>query len=201
MAVTALMLYLVFGALGFGWRTWTHYRHTGSTGFQGIRGRFGSLEWCAGTGFITAILIGITAPLLQMTGLLDPVSVLHAMPIQTFGILLAVVGTAATVYAQLDMGESWRIGVDPNETTTLVRSGVFVVVRNPIFTGMLTFGAGIVLAAPNPLAIAGFALLLASIQLQVRVVEEPYLLRVHGNDYSRYLETVGRFLPRIEHTR
>jgi hypothetical protein len=29
-------------------------------------------------------------------------------------------------------GESWRIGVDTSETTTLVRQGAFAIVRNPI---------------------------------------------------------------------
>ena len=91
--------------------------------------------------------------------------------------MLALVGIAATVYAQVDMGDSWRIGVDPGERTTLVRSGVFGRVRNPIFTAMLTFGAGIALVTPNLVALVGFVLLVGSIELQVRVVEEPYLLR------------------------
>ena len=61
---------------------------------------------------------------------------LHAPWIQLIGIVVAVAGIAATVYAQVDMGDSWRIGVDPSETTTLVRTGVFGIVRNPIFTAM-----------------------------------------------------------------
>ena len=40
------------------------------------------------------------------------------------GAAIAVLGIAATVYAQLDMGDSWRIGVDPSETTTLVRTAI-----------------------------------------------------------------------------
>src|SRR3546814_15382651 len=65
--------------------------------------------------------------------------------IQVGGTVLAVAGIAATLYAQRDMGESWRIGVDPSETTTLVLRGVFGLVRNPIFTAMLIFAAGITL--------------------------------------------------------
>ena len=75
------------------------------------------------------------------------------------------------------MGQSWRIGVDPSETTTLVRHGVFARVRNPIFTAMLIFAAGITLMTPNPLALAAFLVLLVTIELQVRVVEEPYSTR------------------------
>ena len=111
--------------------------------------------------------------------------------------MIAIVGIAATVYAQLDMGDSWRIGVDPNETTTLVRSGVFGWVRNPIFTAMVVFGLGIALVTPNVVALVGFALLVVTIELQVRVVEEPYLLTVHGETYRDYLAGVGRFIPKI----
>lgn len=54
-----------------------------------------------------------------------------------------VVGIAiATVYAQLEMGGSWRIGVDERETTTLERTGVFGRIRNPICTAIFTFGLG-----------------------------------------------------------
>ena len=95
------------------------------------------------------------------------------------------------------MGDSWRIGVDPSETTTLVRTGVFGRVRNPIFTAMITFGFGIALVTPNVVAIVGFVLLVATIELQVRVVEEPYLLTVHGDAYRDYLANVGRFLPGV----
>ncbi|AMO62344.1 protein-S-isoprenylcysteine methyltransferase [Mycolicibacterium phlei] len=197
MPVTALGLYLIFAVLGFGWRSWTQYRHTGSTGFRGIHGRPGSPQWLAGAGFLAAILAGAAAPLLQLLGIVNPVTILQATWIQTTGIVLAGVGIAATLYAQRDMGQSWRIGVDPNETTTLVRHGVFALVRNPIFAAMLIFAAGITLITPNPLALVAFLVLLVTIELQVRVVEEPYLNAVHGRAYRDYCGAVGRFVPHI----
>jgi protein-S-isoprenylcysteine O-methyltransferase Ste14 len=197
MPVVALALFTVFAALGFGWRSWEQRRRTGSTGFKGISGRPGSAEWFAGVGFVAALAAAVVAPVLQLTGVVSPVGVLHEPWIQTTGIVIAVVGIAATVYAQVDMGDSWRIGVDPNETTTLVRSGVFGRVRNPIFTAMMTFGFGIALVTPNLVALAGFLLLVATIELQVRIVEEQYLLTVHGDTYREYLAAVGRFVPGV----
>ncbi|OBK88388.1 methyltransferase family protein [Mycolicibacter sinensis] len=197
MAVIAIVLYVVFAALGFGWRSWVQYRRTGSSGFRGVSGRLGSLEWLAGAGFVIALIAGIAAPVLQLAGAVSPVSVLQLPWLQGVGTVLALVGIAATVYSQLDMGDSWRIGVDAGETTTLVRHGVFARVRNPIFAAMLAFAAGIALMAPNPLALSAFCVLLGTIELQVRVVEEPYLEGVHGDAYRRYLQTVGRFLPVI----
>ena len=62
---------------------------------------------------------------------------------------------------------------------------------------MMTFGFGIALVTPNLVAIAGFLLLAATIELQVRIVEEPYLLTVHGDAYRDYLANVGRFVPGV----
>ncbi|MFN8228669.1 MAG: isoprenylcysteine carboxylmethyltransferase family protein [Mycobacterium sp.] len=195
MPLIALVLFAVFAVLGFGWRSWLQHRRTGSTGFKGVSGRPGSAEWFAGAGFVLALLIAVAAPALQWAGRVAPVPWLHAPWIQVTGIALALLGIAGTVYAQIDMGNSWRIGVDPAERTELVRSGVFGRVRNPIFTAMLTFGLGITLVTPNVVALAGFVLLLATIEMQVRMVEEPYLAAVHQDSYRSYTQEVGRFVP------
>jgi protein-S-isoprenylcysteine O-methyltransferase Ste14 len=34
-------------------------------------------------------------------------------------------------------------------------------------------------------------------ELQVRLIEEPYLLATHGGTYQRYAATTGRFVPGI----
>ncbi|MDV3130783.1 MULTISPECIES: methyltransferase family protein [Mycobacterium] len=200
MPTIALVLFAVFALLGFGWRSWEQRRRTGSTGFRGISGRPGSVEWFAGVGFIISMGIAVFAPILQMLRVVAPVNFLHAPWIQITGAVIAVIGIATTVYAQLDMGDSWRIGVDKSETTTLVRTGVFGWVRNPIFTAMMTFGLGLALITPNPVAVIGFALLIVTIELQVRVVEEPYLLTAHGEAYRDYLAAVGRFIPGVGRT-
>jgi protein-S-isoprenylcysteine O-methyltransferase Ste14 len=36
-----------------------------------------------------------------------------------------------------------------------------------------------------------------AVELQVRVVEEPYLLAMHGSAYVSYAVRAGRFVPRI----
>lgn len=103
MPVVALVLFAVFGLLGFGWRSWLQHRRTGSTGFRGVSGRVGSAEWFAGVGFVVAMAAAFFAPVLQLAGLVSPLSLLHAPWIQFTGIAFAVIGIAATVYAQVDM--------------------------------------------------------------------------------------------------
>jgi protein-S-isoprenylcysteine O-methyltransferase Ste14 len=196
-ATVALALFAVYGVLGFAWRSWLQYRRTGSSGFLGASGRIGSVEWIAGTGFGVALVVAISAPILQRIGVIEPIAILRVAWIQAAGIALAVLGIGAMVHAQLQMGDSWRIGVDERETTVLVHNGVFARVRNPIYTAMFTFGIGIVAVTPNVVAFAGFILLVTTIELQVRCVEEPYLSRQHGEAYRDYTAAVGRFIPGV----
>ena len=62
---------------------------------------------------------------------------------------------------------------------------------------MLTFDLGIALVTPNFVALAGLALAVAALELQVRRVEEPYLLGKHGQAYRSLTASVGRFVPGV----
>lgn len=56
---------------------------------------------------------------------------------------------------------------------------------------------GLTLMTPNPLSVLALVVITVAIQLQVRVVEEPYLARTHGEGYAAYLASVGRFVPGV----
>ncbi len=191
----ALGLYALYMALAFGLRTWLQLRRTGESGFKGISGRLGSLEWIAGVLFVLAIAIGVAAPVLDVTGALEPLDALDSAGVRATGVAIFIVGLVGTLYAQVAMGESWRIGVDVDERTALVTSGPFAIVRNPIFAAMLPASLGLALLVPNIAALAGFGALVLALQIQVRLVEEPYLLRQHGEAYRNYAARVGRFVP------
>jgi protein-S-isoprenylcysteine O-methyltransferase Ste14 len=193
----ALALYAAYLGLAFGVRTLIQLQRTGSTGCHGLGGKPGSPEWLAGVGFAMALVLGATAPVLAQVDVLEPIAALDSDSGHIVGAALAAVGIAATFAAQVAMGTSWRIGVDHNERTALVTGGPFRFVRNPIFSAMIPTALGLVLLVPSWIALAGFVGLLVALDLQVRVVEEPYLLRVHGREYADYAARVGRFVPGV----
>ncbi|MGC4938680.1 methyltransferase family protein [Kribbella sp. DT2] len=194
MALTALVLYVVWFAFAFGIRAVIHRRRTGDAGFRGLSGTPGSAPWWAGVLFALAVLMGLFAPIAALLGL-SPLEFLTARWIQVAGLVIALAGMAATTVSQVSMGTSWRVGVDATERTELRTTGVFAWVRNPVFTAMLLTAAGLTLMAPNLLGVAGWVALFVAIQLQVRVVEEPYLRSTHAESYTTYTAQTGRFLP------
>lgn len=195
MNALALALYVVFFTAAFGWRTWLQWRRTGDTGLR-MHAEPGTLQWWAKLGFVAALAAGVAAPVTGLAGL-SPIPRLDHDALRAVGTAVAVVGMLATVAAQRQMGESWRIGVDPAERTGLVTHGIFGHVRNPIFTAMLIGAIGFTLMVGNWVAVAGLVALVAALEVQVRAVEEPYLARIHGDAYDDYAATAGRFLPGV----
>jgi protein-S-isoprenylcysteine O-methyltransferase Ste14 len=109
------------------------------------------------------------------------------------GWLLFLGGLAVTLIAQVQMGASWRIGID-DRPTQLVTGGLFAFSRNPIFFGMFLTFAGVVLISPAPWTLIGSAVAVILVSLQVRL-EERNLARIHGHAYATYAAQVGRFVP------
>ena len=192
--IVALVIELGLFATAFAWRTYAHRRATGDTGWRGFSGAPWSIEWLAGHGFALALLLGALAPLAELQGH-DPAY--DASSVRYFGLGVAATGVALTLLAQTSMGDSWRVGVDEAETTTLRTTGVFAIVRNPIFSATAVTTIGLTIAIPNMVSLAGTVMLIAAIQGQVRRVEEPYLSRTHATAYAAYAQSVGRFIPAV----
>jgi protein-S-isoprenylcysteine O-methyltransferase Ste14 len=195
MAAAALVLYGITLALTFGVRIALQVRRTGSTGVRGVAPGAGPLEWFAGALFVLGLAACAAAPALALLDVLAPIPALDGRAGHAIGVVLAAGGIVLTFLAQLAMGDAWRIGVDPEERTQLVTAGPFALVRNPIYSAMFPTVFGLVLMVPSALAIAGLLTLAFGLELQVRLVEEPHLLRSHGDEYADYAARVGRFVP------
>ena len=119
--VLALILLVIFYAVAFGLRTWQHLRATGSTGFRGISGRPGSVEWLGGVLFAAGVALSLAAALGEAAGWVPPLWEPGAAT-TVVGIVVTVTGIVATYVAQVSMGDSWRIGVQEGDCRSLPAS-------------------------------------------------------------------------------
>jgi protein-S-isoprenylcysteine O-methyltransferase Ste14 len=191
----ALALWALFGLTAVVARVLIHWRRTGTTGVRGISGRVGSAEWFGGVAFVAATVLGVAAPVLDETDLVDPIGALDGVGTQIGGVVLYVLGLGGLLWSQRALGRSWRIGVDETERTALVTHGPYELVRNPIYTAMTSVFGGLALLVPSVVALASVVLLVIALEMQTRLVEEPYLVNSQGDSYADYAARVGRFLP------
>ncbi len=194
MAGWAVGLLVVYLGLAFGVRVVVALRTTGRTGIAGLRGA-PPLELLGGALFVAALAMGSANPILVLADGLEPIESLETDALRAIGFLCCGIGIAGTFLAQMAMGASWRIGVDESERTELVTDGVFALCRNPIYTFMVIAWLGFALLVPTWLSLASIPVGIVAFEVQVRLVEEPHLLRAHGEAYRGWARRVGRFLP------
>jgi len=195
MPEAAVIGWLVFGVVCIAWRFWYQRSLTDDYGLRGISGGIGSLEWFAGMLVAVSFAASGAVPVLEVAGLATR-SVAPTAQIVA-GIATMTVGLVLTSVAQIQMGPSWRVGVRPGERTALVTHGIFSVVRNPIFSGVIVSAVGAAMLVPRPVMAMAVVASIVGIEIQVRKVEEPYLATTHGAAYVDYASRVGRFVPGV----
>jgi protein-S-isoprenylcysteine O-methyltransferase Ste14 len=89
-------------------------------------------------------------------------------------------------------GNGSAIHVEQGHATNLVQEGVFSRSRNPIFLGMMVTLVGLFFVIPNALTLVALVMGVVLIQIQVRL-EEEFLAKSHGNEYSEYRRRVRRW--------
>ena len=136
--------------------------------------------------FAAAVMADPPAPLRPLFTLL---------PLQWTAACVAWFTFLATRICWKRMGKSWRMGIDPNERTELVVTGPYALVRHPIYALSIVLMIATVVTVPTPLMIVAGAVHILLLQWESRR-EEQHLLRIHGDVYQRYLDGVGRFVPR-----
>ena len=186
--------------VAFVWRPWLQQRRHGSYGMllfrtggpaQQLRDAFAVALFAL---LLAQSLVAALAPESLPLAQADrraPAALRHAL-----GALLMLAGLVLLVTAQLELGASWRIGIDPAARPGLVTSGVYALSRNPIFLALLVIVAGYMLLIPTFLSAALLAGGYLGTRLQI-AAEEAYLVRAYGDEYRAYARRVGRLVPRI----
>ncbi len=122
-----------------------------------------------------------------------PVKWLEISILKYTGFILIHLALIWIVIAQVQMSNSWRIGIDLTTKTELKTKGLFSVSRNPVFLGMLITLAGLFLVLPNAITLLVLVSSIWIFQIQVHL-EEEFLAKKHGKPYNAYCQKVRRWI-------
>ncbi len=71
---------------------------------------------------------------------------LHAVPVQTLGVIVFLSGLGLAVWARIHLGRNWGMPMTEKAEPELVTSGPYRLVRHPIYSGILLGMLGTALA-------------------------------------------------------
>jgi protein-S-isoprenylcysteine O-methyltransferase Ste14 len=113
------------------------------------------------------------------------------------GIAVDLVSIWLFYRAHHDLGQNWSVSLDLRERHTLVTTGVYSLVRHPMYAGFWLMALGQALLLPNwvagPAGLVGFGILFFG-----RVGrEEEMMISAFGNDYRAYMQRTARVVPFI----
>ncbi|MGB7203145.1 MAG: isoprenylcysteine carboxylmethyltransferase family protein [Pyrinomonadaceae bacterium] len=192
-----LPLYLLaFFVVAFLWRSYLVYKRTGVNPY--VVGKSDRpIDFIENYYPIPLVVIAINTLLFSLFPSVyqfaTPIVWLDNTIVQVAGLALMFFALMWTATAQMQMGKSWRIGIDTENKTELVEKGLFKISRNPIFLGMRVALLGFFLALPNAFTLAAVALAEILMQMQVRL-EEEFLTGVHGDKYREFCSRVRRWI-------
>lgn len=112
--------------------------------------------------------------------------------ISWLGVLLCLAGLVLLFLSMVSFGNSFRVGIDPDQPDKLITTGVFAFTRNPIYVAFGSVLVGQFLVFPNWILLA---YLVAGIWLFHRQVmrEEEFLRTHYGEIYEEYCDRVRRY--------
>ena len=193
--ILPIYLALFFGLAMF-WRSYVAWKRTGVNPYA--LGNGDTVHDYVGKLFrftliATALIVLAFSLSESLYNLLMPIPWLDSSLLIGVGLALLASALIWVLVAQIQMGDSWRIGIDEKTNSPLVQHGLFGVSRNPIFLGMLVMLVGLLFAIPTAATLIVTLLGFALIHIQVRL-EEPFLVDKYGEVYRVYQKRVRRWL-------
>jgi protein-S-isoprenylcysteine O-methyltransferase Ste14 len=110
-------------------------------------------------------------------------------------IVLVLTGAAVAVLGATGLGPALTASPIPRKNASLVTNGIYGVVRNPIYTGLLVGGLGLVVFGSSLWHIVTWLALLVLLAAKARWEER--MLRARHPEFDQYAARVGRFLPGV----
>ena len=119
----------------------------------------------------------------------DPYSLLQISS-WTFLILSAYFGIAGVLLLK----RKGKSGTNFEETTVLVKSGIYGYIRHPLYLSLFLLGTGVMLKDPGLLRVIMGVTNFTAVYITARM-EEKEMVEKFGADYSEYIKETKMFIP------
>lgn len=155
------------------------------------RGKEGFVKFIEVTLKIATYLL----PVIQIISIVFYSGTAH-IALRLTGVVITIFGVLAFIVSVAQMKENWRAGVQKEEKTNLVTTGIYSISRNPAFLGFDLMYIGILFSFFNWFLCFATSFAVVFFHLQIVNVEEDFLIDAFGQEYIEYKKKVSRYLGR-----
>ena len=193
----AAILYLaiyIFVIIGF--RTYLLFHRTGINALKSRKnsGTEGILTKLFALCFVLMVVVVANFTFIEHNyKFLIPIEMLETNAIAYSGMALGIIGLLIGFIAQLQMGNSWRIAFNENESTKLIEHGLYAYSRNPIYLAYNISIIGFFMMMPNLISLGLLVIGIVGVNVKIRL-EESYLLKTKGEEFLNYSNQVRRWI-------
>lgn len=110
------------------------------------------------------------------------------------GAAVTVLGLLFAVWARQHLGGNWSSEVTIKQDHELITTGPYVLVRHPIYTGILAGFLGTAIALGQVRGVIGFVLIFVVLWAKLRV-EEEWMRSEFGESYVAYVRRTTALVP------
>ena len=157
-----------------------------------LRSRIGSWRW-----YFPAVLLPaewLLPPILIALGIGEIAA--SWLPLRVAGLAVGVAGAVLLTWSSVVLGRFMIHEAAVREDHALIERGPYRFVRHPVYAGYLALLLGSGVASLNVCLLLIWPVSLLGILIQA-ASEEQLLIVKFGQDYERYVERVGRLVPRF----
>ena len=152
------------------------------------------------TGFVKFIEVTLkistyVLPIIQLISILWYIGNAH-ITLRIIGCVITAGGVLTFVMSVTQMKDNCRSGVQREDKTNLVTTGIYSISRNPAFLGFDLMYIGILFTFFNWYLCFASSLVIVFFHLQIVNVEEDFLIEAFGDEYLKYKAKVSRYLGR-----
>ena len=155
------------------------------------KGKEGFVKFIEVTLKITTYLL----PFMQIISIVLYSGTVH-IALRIIGVVITAFGAMIFIISVAQMKDNWRAGVQREEKTNLVTTGIYSISRNPAFLGFDLMYIGILSTFFNWYLCFATIFAIVLFHLQIVNVEEDFLIEAFGEEYLEYKKKVFRYLGR-----
>lgn len=120
----------------------------------------------------------------------------HTNTVGFIGLSFCIVGGIIVCYARYLLGSNWSLSVQQKEQHVLIKSGIYSLIRHPIYTGLLMLFTGNAIIVGDYRGILAVVIVFVSLWLKLRK-EEQLLAETFGMEYTRYKMKTKAIIPYV----